>query len=1033
MSIRSILQATIRAARSIVFIGACLLPLFVVGTTANAQSSTLKQLLQRLLALIEAEEYEEAKPIARRTIEKVLSELGPGGRPEAGARSHLGDILVATGDLVAAKREFQRSKQIYEDLRKRAKGNGLRVITRDLISILLKMSGIEVLRYEPDAALALAREADSLYTRTTTDAAQKVEILNALGGALKSRRDHAQASNAFMQALSLSNNIISMKDKATLLSNLGGVHYELAQFDAAYDFYRRAQFIFDLHLPDHSLTALNLSSYGAVLIELKRVDDARRALDRAIPLLDATLGENHPHTAIALLHRAILLLKSKQRELALVDIRRAYDIRARQYGRNHISTAAVLATLGGIYLEGHDPNGDRYFKQALDIYLSSLDASDHRVFDTYLSLGISDVLREDWTGAVRYLFEASRSALLSGQKDGFGHATGVVSEGLRPRSPSLLFDAQKRAFMMLVKALYRTERKNSEEETATADEAFTYAQWHMISSTSVALDQQVKRSESSNPIWAKQVRKRQDLVADWQRLNASMMLSLSNASGNDLARVVADFRDRMRSVQSGITDIDALLVREFPSLSTFVFPEPITIEKAQSLLWGSTGPQEEALVVFFDTSEWAFVPEETYVWVITKAQTKWYRVPLGGETLNTEVQALRCGLDLASWHRDGGRTCRSFGLPEPKRDARGQIRIESLPFDTLRAYRLFNALLGSAREMISGKRLIVVPSGSLTLLPIHVLITRDPSGQTLQSAPWLVQDHAIFVLPSVASLAALRPGNRSVANRRFVGVGNPLLNGPDQRFAERARTARGRDRCLEPTGQVIQIDRSGGVTPRRSRGGLVDSASLLQLPPLPETADEICAVGRALGAEPDDIYLGVRAREGRLKVLSEDGRLKDYQVVHFATHGTLAGQISNTAEPGLILTPPARSTEADDGYLSASEVAALKLDAEWVILSACNTAASGVVGGDALSGLARAFFYAQARALLVSHWEVDTEAAKVLIVGTISRFSADEKSSRAGALQSAMLTLINNADPDDPVAAHPAMWAPFMVVGEGAR
>jgi len=114
-----------------------------------------------------------------------------------------------------------------------------------------------------------------------------------------------------------------------------------------------------------------------------------------------------------------------------------------------------------------------------------------------------------------------------------------------------------------------------------------------------------------------------------------------------------------------------------------------------------------------------------------------------------------------------------------------------------------------------------------------------------------------------------------------------------------------------------------------------------------------------------DVRLGSRATEAEVKRLSEAGELARYRIVHFATHGALAGQIGTNTEPGLILTPPKSTTEGDDGYLSASEITNLKLDADWVILSACNTAAAGTEGDEALSGLARAFFYAGARALLV--------------------------------------------------------------------
>jgi CHAT domain len=122
-------------------------------------------------------------------------------------------------------------------------------------------------------------------------------------------------------------------------------------------------------------------------------------------------------------------------------------------------------------------------------------------------------------------------------------------------------------------------------------------------------------------------------------------------------------------------------------------------------------------------------------------------------------------------------------------------------------------------------------------------------------------------------------------------------------------------------------------------------------------------------------------------------------MVHFATHGVLAGQLDGTHEPGLILTPPNKASEEDDGYLSALEIAALKLDADWVILSACNTAAGAATSAEALSGLARAFFYAQARALLVSHWEVYSDATVKLITTAIREMARDPKVGRAEALR----------------------------------
>jgi CHAT domain-containing protein len=182
-------------------------------------------------------------------------------------------------------------------------------------------------------------------------------------------------------------------------------------------------------------------------------------------------------------------------------------------------------------------------------------------------------------------------------------------------------------------------------------------------------------------------------------------------------------------------------------------------------------------------------------------------------------------------------------------------------------------------------------------------------------------------------------------------------------------------------------------------------------------------------AEAHDVRLGANATEREVKRLSARGELAHYRIVHFATHGALAGQLDGAHEPGLILTPPATATEEDDGYLSASEIADLKLDADWVILSACNTAAGTANSAEALSGLARAFIYAGARALLVSHWEVNSNAAVKLITAAIREISRDPKIGRAEALRRSMLALIDTGSPEE---AHPAFWAPLVVVGEGA-
>jgi CHAT domain-containing protein len=298
--------------------------------------------------------------------------------------------------------------------------------------------------------------------------------------------------------------------------------------------------------------------------------------------------------------------------------------------------------------------------------------------------------------------------------------------------------------------------------------------------------------------------------------------------------------------------------------------------------------------------------------------------------------------------------------------------------------------------------------------------------------------HALTVLPSVASLRALRQfAKSSKATQPYIGFGNPLLDG-DQRhpqyggyFKQQAALARVHQSCEGVGDKSVALHRlRRSVEPVSMRGGLADLSQLTAQAPLPETTRELCDVAAVLRADHKDVRLGARATERDIKSLSASGALADYQVVHFATHGTLAGQLSRTAESGLILTPPNEQTEEDDGYLSASEIAALKLDADWVILSACNTAAGQAQNAEALSGLARAFIYAQARALLVSHWAVDSDATVKLITSAMREIARDRSAGRAEVLRRSMLAMIDKGDPHE---SHPAFWSPFIVVGEGAR
>ena len=205
---------------------------------------------------------------------------------------------------------------------------------------------------------------------------------------------------------------------------------------------------------------------------------------------------------------------------------------------------------------------------------------------------------------------------------------------------------------------------------------------------------------------------------------------------------------------------------------------------------------------------------------------------------------------------------------------------------------------------------------------------------------------------------------------------------------------------------------------------------LKELSRLPGTATELEGIRQALGASPESVRLGARSTEAVVK----DSDLSRVQVLAFATHGLMSGELYSGAEAGLVFTPPKKESVKDDGYLTASEIMNLRLNTDWVILSACNTAAGdGTIGASGLSGLARSFFYAGARNLLVSHWPVRDDVAEKITVEAIRLKRERPELSRPEALRLAMRKVRDDPSHDSPndTWAHPNAWAPFSLVGDG--
>jgi CHAT domain-containing protein len=476
------------------------------------------------------------------------------------------------------------------------------------------------------------------------------------------------------------------------------------------------------------------------------------------------------------------------------------------------------------------------------------------------------------------------------------------------------------------------------------------------------------RLSADNPTLAALLRKREDLTAALTRNQSRLVDLLSLPTGSDALQVSA-IHSEIEGQNEQLAALDRQVAAAVPAYARMVRPGSINLGELQAVL-----DADEALI---DTLS---LPHATYVLALNRERAQLWKVDLSQTELAARVREIRTSL-------------------EAPRDSNAAGRTGPSPFPVGLAYALYHMLLGPGEPLFgSAHHLIIVPDGPFTALPFGLLVTRPaPAPERnaeYRSIPWLEIKSAISIAPGAASVVAFRRMRVLDSLRlNLLGVGNPVLP---------------------------------SVRPQASLADLYGSdvrPSLRGLAPLPETADELRAIAESMGGRAT-LLLGPDAT--RLDV-QHAVKADAYRVVAFATHGIVG---TSSSEPGLVLSVPKDQPGGDPDLLTSGDIASLPLDSDLVILSACDTASGdGSPDGEALAGLARAFLGAGARALLVSHWRVDSEAAASLTTKTIEEWpQPDRISGFADAHWAAVVAMLNHGTDR---LAHPYYWGAFAVITGG--
>ncbi len=810
-----------------------------------------------------------------------------------------------------------------------------------------------------------------------------------------------QATALFEQALAVYRKNVQTSDPALAraLGNLGVAYQQGGRHDEAGQLFKQSLEINDAALkPDDPEIATSLTNLAKIYERQDRAIEAEGLLRRALKIREKRFPKADPIIAASLQNLAGALSPQGRDAEAEPLLRRAIAIREASQPRFHPETAGAYQFLAvNLRRQMRFAESEARFLTALEIRKKSQPEGHPDIASNLKDFATLYIEQDRFEKAAPLLKQAIRMieksysedhhdlieliellAYVLDQRGDFAEALTYARRGsvLAARNATVT-RASWLAFLNHVRITWHVYEAGQRKDVALLDEALAAAQRAELSATAASISSLAVRLAATDPALQEIVRERQDTEAAREQADrqlAALYVLPREARGDAGAK----FRALLSQTHSRLEQLDKRIAADFPRYTSLVRPAPLGVSEIQALL-----RPDEALVNFL-TGE-----NETFVWAITGNRAIWDRVDLGRRELQQYEQTLRNGL-------------------QPGKFSDGNDQ----PYDLALAHRIYKMLFGSIEGAIQTKRyLMVASSGVLTSMPFQALVLSPPqpappkaSEEGYRGANWFVRRFALSILPAVSNLKALRLAVQSRPERKpLIGFANPDFGNNRQASAARARSY-----TSYWKGAAADLD--------ALRAGLAA---------LPETEQELRAVARFAGARGEDLYFQSAASETAVK----QAKLSDYRIIYFATHGLVAGEVGGLAEPALVLSLPQRASEFDDGLLTMSEVSKLRLDADWVVLSACNTAAGDKQGADALSGLTRAFFYAGARALLVSHWPVETNSGVSLTTGAFEAMRKNPAMGRAEALRQSMLALIEGSAQG---SAHPAYWAPFFVAGEGS-
>jgi len=802
--------------------------------------------------------------------------------------------------------------------------------------------------------------------RATGNRRGEASTLHNIAGVYDGLGERQKAFDYYNQALSLRRVVGDRRGEAATLNNIGSFYDDLGEKQKALDYFGQALALYRA-AEDRQGEAATLTNIGSVYRALGEYQKALDNCEQALQLKRAVgdrYGEAHVLDDIALIYSS-----SGESPKALDYFLQALPLRRTVGDRR--GEAATLTNIGYIYNAlGDTRKAVEYYEQALPLRRAVGDPSGEA--NTLFGLARAEQDGDNLNAARNHIEAALAIVELLRTK--------VASQDLR----TSYFASVQKMYEFYIALLMRFhELYPFEGYEAAALQASERGRARSILETLTEARIDIRQGVDSSLV------ARERLLQ--QQLNAKEQYRIKLLSGKSTAEQTVSVEKETASLLTQYQEVQVQIRANSPSYAALTQPQPLTLPEIQQQVL-----DDETLLLEYASGE-----QRSFLWAVTRT------------TINSFVLPKRAEIDSLARHVYDLLTARNQRLANETSKQR-LARITQTDSESQKAAAtLSQILLAPIAAQLETKRLLVVTEGALQYIPFGAL----PAPQITGYRP-LVVDHEIVSLPSASVLAVLRRelAEQKQPTKMVAVLADPVFSDTDPRVKQGQNGARKNSSAQKKQSHSGSI-RDGEMERALEEVRITDGG--LTIPRL--------AFSRR---EAEGIFAFARAQES-MKALdfaasratATSAELRQYRIVHFATHGLL-----NSMHPelsGVVLSLVDEKGVSQDGFLRLHEIYNLNLPVDLVVLSACQTALGKEVKGEGLIGLTRGFMYAGAPRVVASLWKVDDEATAELMKHFYRKMLGKEKLRAAAALRAAQVDMLKEKRWQSPY-----YWAAFVLQGE---